>query len=230
MAVYTEVDDQELIDFCAAYDLGDVLSCKGIAEGVENSNYLLTLSSGPYILTLYEKRVKRSELPFFLGLMDHMAELGVPCPRPLPARDGKVLRELAGRPCVIVTFLPGMWPRRPKAAHCGEVGRALAEFHVASADFKLQRRNALSIDAWRPLLEQCGDAANDLRPGFLAELEDEVAGLEKDWPDNLPGGVIHADLFPDNVFFRDNRLSGLIDFYFACNDAYAYDLAICLNA
>lgn len=230
MAVYTEIDDVELDAYCKAYDLGDVLSCKGIAEGVENTNYLLTLSSGPYILTLYEKRVDPKDLPFFLGLMDHLARQGIPCPRPVAARDGVALRSLAGRPCVLVTFLAGMSPRRPNAGHCGEVGRALAELHVAGDSFPMQRHNTLSISSWRSLLETCGAQANDLRPGLYRDLEKEVMSLEVDWPKGLPSGIIHADLFPDNVFFRGAYLSGLIDFYFACTDSFAYDLAICLNA
>ncbi len=230
MAVYTEIDDVELDAFCAAYDLGDVLSCKGIAEGVENSNFLLTLSSGPYILTLYEKRVDPADLPFFLGLMEHLARIGIPCPRPVAARDGLALRNLAGRPCVLVTFLAGMSPRRPKAVHCGEIGRALAELHLAGGDFSMARPNSLSVGSWRELLGNCGERANDLRPGFFDDLEKEVLFLEQVWPSDLPDGIIHADLFPDNVFFRGPYLSGLIDFYFACNDSFAYDLAICLNA
>ncbi len=230
MAVYTEVDDDDLIEFCARYDLGEVLACKGIAEGVENSNYLLTLTTGPYILTLYEKRVDPADLPFFLGLMDHSAAAGVPCPRPIPADTGVVLQELAGRPCVLISFLPGMSPKRPKTFHCGEVGRALAEFHRANADFTGKRLNGLSVLNWRDLLNACGSDANQLRAGFSTDLAAELDQLELMWPNGLPSGVIHADLFPDNVFFRGRHLSGVIDFYFACNDSYAYDLAICLNA
>ncbi|NQV99158.1 MAG: homoserine kinase [Rhodospirillales bacterium] len=230
MAVYTEVDDDDLIAFCGQYDLGDVLACKGIAEGVENTNYLLTLSSGPYILTLYEKRVNPADLPFFLGLMEHLAAAGVPCPQPIAARDGIALRQLAGRPCVIISFLAGMSPKKPQALHCAELGRALAEFHLGTADFAGVRANSLSVGAWRGLLESCGQDANRLRPGFYDELANELTELEADWPTDLPSGVIHADLFPDNVFFRGRYLSGLIDFYFACNDSYAYDVGICLNA
>ena len=230
MAVYTEICGDELIEFCAAYDLGDILSYTGIAEGIENSNYLLTLTSGPYILTLYEKRVKQSDLPFFLNLMNHVAEAGVSCPRPIATRDGSVLRELAGRPCALISFLGGISPIRPRLYHCGELGRVLAEFHLASANFDLSRPNNLSVDAWRGLLESCGPLVNDLRPGFFDQLESEISILEKEWPRALPSGVIHGDLFPDNVFFQGEFLTGIIDFYFACKDSYTFDLAVSLNA
>ncbi len=230
MAVYTEVDDDDLIAYCAEYDLGELLACKGIAEGVENTNYLLTLTTGSYILTLYEKRVKPAELPFFMSLMEHSVAVGVPCPQPIAARDGVVVRELAGRPSVIISFLAGMSPRRPKAFHCSEVGRTLAEFHLANADFDGRRANALSVDAWPNLLQKCGESADQLKQGFYHRLKEEIEELVRIWPTNLPRGIIHADLFPDNVFFRGPYLSGIIDFYFACTDSFAYDLAVCLNA
>ncbi len=230
MAVYTEVSDEEVAAFVAQYDLGAVLSCKGIAEGVENSNYLIVTERGPYILTLYEKRVDPADLPFFLGLMEHLAAKGVECPVPVHGRDGAALRLLCGRPAVIVTFLSGLWPRRVQPEHCGPLGTALARLHLAGADFPLRRRNALSVDGWRPLFAASRDRADEVKPGLAAVLEEELSWLEAGWPRDLPTGIIHADLFPDNVFFRDGRLSGLIDFYFACEDILAYDVAICLNA
>ena len=230
MAVYTEVGDDELVQFAAEYDIGEVLSCKGIAEGIENSNFALTTSSGNYILTLYEKRVNPNDLPFFLGLLDHLAEAGIPCPTPVHGRDGQALRQLCGRPAAIVTFLNGMWPRRITPEHTAELGRAMAELHLAGAKFTMTRANALSINGWRPLLAGSESRADEVAPGLAGELSAELDVLEKDWPDDLPAGVIHADLFPDNVFFRDGRLTGLIDFYFACNDMFTYDLGICLNA
>ncbi len=230
MAVYTEVGDDELIAFAAEYDIGEVLSSKGIAEGIENSNYALTTSRGSYILTLYEKRVKAEDLPFFLGLMDHLAAAGIPCPTPIHGRDGKALRRLAGRPAAIVTFLAGMWPRRITPEHCSELGRGLAKLHLAGADFAMRRSNDLSLPDWRPLLARSKARADEVAPGLADELARELDRLETDWPRGLPAGVIHADLFPDNVFFRAGKLTGMIDFYFACTDMFAYDLAICLNA
>ncbi|HUT47823.1 MAG TPA: homoserine kinase [Alphaproteobacteria bacterium] len=230
MAVYTEVEDDDLKAFIAQYDIGEVVSYKGIAEGVENSNYLLQTERGPFILTLYEKRVDPKDLPFFLGLMDHLAEQGIPCPTPIHGRDGAALRSLAGRPAAIISFLQGMWPRRIATDHCVLLGEAMAHMHLAGASFKLARPNALSVAGWRPLFERSADRADEVHPGLAEVIGRELDHLETCWPDGLPSGVIHADLFPDNVFFLLNKLSGLIDFYFACNDAFAYDLAICLNA
>ncbi|MGO1076354.1 homoserine kinase [Inquilinus sp. CA228] len=230
MAVYTEVTDEDVAAFAAEYDIGTVLSLKGIAEGVENSNYLLVTTAGHHILTLYEKRVAESDLPFFLGLMQHLAARGVECPLPVAARDGQALRRLAGRPAVIVTFLDGLWPKRIQPWHCQALGPALARMHAAGADFPMTRPNNLSLAGWRRLVADCADRADTVTPGLAEGITRELAFLETHWPADLPAGLIHADLFPDNVFFRDGRLSGLIDFYFACTDMLAYDLSICLNA
>ncbi|HEX9569094.1 MAG TPA: homoserine kinase [Rhodospirillales bacterium] len=230
MAVYTEVGDEELIAFAGEYDIGEVLSSKGIAEGIENSNFTLTTTSGTYILTLYEKRVKPEDLPFFLGLMEHLATAGIPCPTPIHGRDGKALRRLAGRPAAIVTFLAGMWPRRITPEHCSQLGQGLAKLHLAGAGFGIGRANDLSLPSWRPLLMRSRDRAHEVEAGLADELAQELDRLEAEWPAGLPTGVIHGDLFPDNVFFRARKLTGMIDFYFACNDMFAYDLAICLNA
>ncbi len=230
MAVYTEFSDEELAAFIAGYDVGEVRFCKGIAEGVENTNYLLATTTGQYILTLYERRVDEADLPFFLGLMDHLAARGISCPVPVHDRDGNALNRLAGRPAAMVTFLDGVWVRRPTPDHCSAVGKALADFHMAGEGFGLTRANALDHTGWRPLYRQCEGRSDEVRPGLGAEIEAELDLLEAGWPDGLPAGVIHADLFPDNVFFLRGELSGLIDFYFACNDALAYDIAICLNA
>jgi homoserine kinase type II len=230
MAVYTDVTAEELADFLRPYGIGDLLSYKGIAEGVENSNYLVHTSGGSYILTLYEKRVVKGDLPFFLGLMGHLASHNITCPQPVLNKNGEALGTLAGRPAAIITFLEGMWPRRPNVTHCAGVGTALAKMHLAGADFKMSRPNALSVHGWRRLFDQAADRANDVHHGLRALLGTELDHLEKHWPHDLPKGVIHADLFPDNVFFLGDKLSGLIDFYFACNDMLAYDVAICLNA
>ncbi len=230
MAVYTEVPDEELEAFLEPYGLGRLLSCKGIAEGVENSNFMLHTDKGIFFLTLYEKRVAKKDLPFFLGLMNHLSAKGIACPVPLRNRRGEMLSELAGRPAALITFLEGVSVRRPQPRHCAALGRALAEFHLAGRGFELTRENALSVSGWRPLLEASGARADEVAKGLTRELETELATLERRWPKALPQGVIHADLFPDNVFFIGEKLSGIFDFYFACNDALAYDLAICLNA
>jgi homoserine kinase type II len=233
VAVYTEVSDEALREFLEDYDLGPLLAFRGIAEGVENSNYALRTARGDFVLTLYEKRVEPSELPWFLGLMRHLVGRGLDCPEPVAARDGEALRALCGRPAAIVTFLPGVWPRRVRPAHCAPLGEALAAMHLAGEGFCATRPNALGPSSWAPLLERCRrDAAADL----VAELDAALCAVLRAWPepDSLPRGHIHADLFPDNVFFleegRELRVSGLIDFYFACTDLLAYDVAVCLNA
>jgi homoserine kinase type II len=230
MAVYTDVSADDLTKFLGRYDIGELLSYKGIAEGVENSNFLVHTSAGNFILTLYEKRVAEGDLPFFLGLMEHLAARGLTCPQPVKNREDGMLGVIAGRPAAIVTFLDGLWIRKPNAGHCAAVGEALARLHIAGTDFRILRPNALSVESWRPLFEHAGARGDSVRPGLCDEIVNELDMLEKNWPRDLPSGVIHADLFPDNVFFLGDKLSGLIDFYFACNDMFAYDVAICLNA
>jgi homoserine kinase type II len=230
MAVYTEVPDGDLAQFIAEYDLGEAVSCKGIAEGVENSNYLLRTTKGTFILTLYEKRVKSEDLPFFIGLMQHLAAKGLNCPTPIADRKGEALKTLCGRPAALISFLEGLWPRRPNEKHCQALGAALADFHLKGLDFAMRRPNNLSVDGWRQLIASTEARADEVEPGLGAKLAAEFAYLEAHWPKDLMSGVIHADLFPDNVFFLGERLSGIIDFYFACTDFLAYDLAVCLNA
>ena len=230
MAVYTDVSEDELHGYFALYDLGRVLSFKGIAEGVENSNFLVHVERGHFILTLYEKRTKLDDLPFFLGLMQHLAGHGLVCPQPVAMRDGSVLGSLAGRPAALVTFLDGLSLKRPQAAHCAAVGEALARLHEAGRDFALRRPNALSLPGWKPLFLQAKGRADEVLPGLATLIGLELQLLAMEWPQGLPSGVIHADLFPDNVFFLQSQFSGMIDFYFACNDFLAYDLAVCLNS
>jgi homoserine kinase type II len=230
MAVYTDVAAEELGEFLRGYDIGELLSYKGIAEGVENSNFLLHTSKGAYILTLYEKRVAVDDLPYFLSLMAHLAERGVRCPQPARNRNGEVYSRLADRPAAVINFLEGMWPRRPNAAHCTGVGDALAKMHLAGRDFPKFRKNPLSVAGWRPLFDRAAARADSVQAGLCDFIARELEYLEARWPGDLPVGVIHGDLFPDNVFFLGDKLSGLIDFPFSCNDILAYDVAICLNA
>jgi homoserine kinase type II len=230
MAVYTDVAVEELEGFLAGYDLGELLSYKGIAEGVENSNFLLHTTTGAFILTLYEKRVATHDLPFFIGLMEHLHARGITCPQPVKNRQGEALGKLAKRPAALVTFLEGIWIRRPNAGHCGAVGEALARLHLAGADFPMKRKNALSIAGWNALYAQASARADNVHRNLSGAIAAELDHCEKHWPEHLPHGIIHADLFPDNVFFLGSKLSGLIDFYFACTDTLAYDVAICLNA
>jgi homoserine kinase type II len=230
MAVYTEVSDEALVAFLGEYDIGALVAFRGIAEGVENSNFSLRTTAGDFILTLYEKRVDPAELPWFLGLMRHLSERGITCPLPVDGHDGSALRMLCGRHAAITTFLPGVWPRRVQVAHCAPLGRALAGLHATGASYAVVRPNALGPGAWRPLFSQCAARADSVRDGLAAELEACLDGILGGWPEGLPAGQIHADLFPDNVFFLEGAVSGLIDFYFACTDLFAYDIAVCINA
>jgi homoserine kinase type II len=230
MAVYTEVTDEALAAFLADYDIGTMVAFRGIAEGVENSNYSLKTTSGDFILTLYEKRVDPADLPWFLGLMEHLASRHITCPQPVRGRDGTALRQLAGRHAAITTFLPGVWPRRVRIEHCAPVGAALARFHLAGTDYTPRRANALGSHGWAPLLERSRARADEVRPGLASELDEALSEILAGWPAALPEGHIHADLFPDNVFFLGGELSGIIDFYFAATDFLAYDVAVCLNA
>jgi homoserine kinase type II len=230
MAVYTDVAFEDLENLLADYDIGSPRSFKGIAEGVENSNFLLQTDRAGFILTLYEKRVSAGDLPFFLGLMDHLASRGVACPLPVRSRSGAQWTTLNGRPAAILTYLDGLSLRRPEPHHCASAGAALAGLHEAGKGFALVRGNSLSVAGWRPLAEATRAGADDVQRGLAELISSSLQALEASWPQDLPSGVIHADLFPDNVLFMNDKVSGLIDFYFACNDFYAYDLAVMLNA
>ena len=230
MAVYTIINDTELEIFLAKYDFGQLLHYGGITEGVENSNYLLLTQSGRYILTIYEKRVRRSDLPFFLNLLKYLSSRGISCPVPVQDRNGAVLNEISGKPAVILGFLPGTAVDHPEPDQCRNLGEILAKMHLAGEGFSRERPNDLSVANWNVLLERVEARADEVKPGLAKDLNSEIEDLTKRWPINLPKGIIHADLFPDNVFFERNVVSGVIDFYFACLDFFAYDLAICLNA
>lgn len=232
MAVYTRITDDALGDFVARYDIGGVESCTGIAQGVENSNYMLRTGHGNFILTLYEKRVRAEDLPFYLGLMTHLAAQAFPCPVPIADRNGATLGTLAGRPAAIVSFLDGrgadcddLTPER-----CAAIGAICAHLHHDAQSFGLDRPNDLTLPAWRGLFNPLATEADSLQSGLGGWIEDELSFVEANWPTTLPSGIVHADLFPDNAFFKGTQLTGVIDFYFACNDFLSWDLAVCLNA
>ena len=231
MAVYTDITDEELNALLSDFDLGAPLSFKGIAEGVENSNFLLETETGKFILTVYEKRVREDELPFFLGLTRWLAQHDYPSATPMIDKAGEALKRVRGKPCAIFSFLPGLSVRRPSAAHCREAGEGLARLHLAADGFALTRANDLGQAAWAPMFEGLKAQAEALKPGLAAVIDADLARIAAAWPQDLPGGVIHADYFPDNVFFHPGgKFAGTIDFYFACNDFLAYDIAVALNA
>ena len=230
MAVYTDITDAELDGFLAGFDLGRPLVFKGIAEGIQNSNFLLETTTGRYILTLYERGVLAQELPYFLNLLRWLAEHGFPSATPVADRSGALLSSLRGKPAAIVGFLPGLSVRRPTPAHCREAGEGLAWLHLAGQGYPGRRVNDLGQAAWAGIFAPLKAAAEGFKPGLAATIDADLAVLQRAWPRDLPGGVIHADFFPDNVFFREGRFAAAIDFYFACDDLLAYDLAICLNA
>lgn len=230
MAVYTDISDDELAAFLAEFDLGAPAAFKGIAEGVSNSNFLLETDRGRFILTVYEARTKVDELPFFLELLRWLAEHGYPCAPPMPARDGALYKTVRGKPAAIVPFLKGLAVRRPNVAQCREAGRGLAWLHKAAEGFPKRRINDLGQPFWAGMFKGHEAAAEGLRQGLAKQIEHDLGHFKLAWPDNLPSGVVHADFFPDNVFFQNGVFAAAIDFYFACNDALAYDLAICLNA
>lgn len=228
MAVYTHVSEAELRAALQDYDVGALRAFRGIAEGVENTNYSIKTDRGRFILTLFEKRVRGGDLPFFLALMDHLAKKGLPSPSPVAAKDGQALRRLKGRPAVLISFLRGAPRMTPSPADCRALGAVLARLHLATVDFSLSRRNDLDLAGWIDLAKKCGARADECAPGLSGFIREEIDFVRTRWPAGLPGGVIHADLFPDNIFFEGGAVTGIIDFYFSCTDYYAYDLAVCL--
>jgi homoserine kinase type II len=230
VAVYTDITDAELEAFLAEFDLGAAISCKGIAEGVENSNFLVETTAGRFILTVYERRVREEDLPYFLGLMQWLARRGFPCAEPMAGRDGRIFRQIRGKPAALVEFMNGLSVRRPTAAHCREAGEGMAWLHLAADGFAGRRVNDLGQAAWSPIFGRLHDAAETLKPGLAAVIAGDLQMLAGAWPQGLPAGTVHADLFPDNVFFRDGRFAAAIDFYFACDDFLVYDIAVALNA
>lgn len=230
MAVYTHVSLEALKAFLRRYDIGALQSYQGVTKGIENSNYILTTDHGRFILTLFEQRVEEQDLPFFIDFMAHLRAAGRNCPAPVANRSGTALQELCDRPALITTFLNGSEVEDPGPDHCQKVGALMAQLHLDSADFSGERHNALGLEGWRTLADRCRARADTCSLNLAALIDDELAYLSANWPASLPRGVIHADLFPDNIFFQDGEVSGVIDFYFSCSDFYAYDVAITLCA
>lgn len=227
MAVYTQVSAEKAAQLLMRYDVGRLVSLKGIAEGVENSNYLLETDKARFILTLYESRVDPADLPYFHNLLAHLHNSGCPVPRFIDDKQGTWLQDVQGKKACLIEFLPGISVSEPTPTQARAVGNALARMHLAVADYRDTKANPLGQKSWKPLFDRCDRVAADrLQAGLAADIAVECDWLSANWPQNLPECPVHTDLFPDNVLFRGDQVGGLIDFYFACTDYRAYDLAV----
>ena len=230
MAVYTNIEKDELEHFLKNYNIGNLIKYEEIAEGVENSNFKIFTSKNTYILTIFEKRVSSNDLPFFIELMNYLDSKKYKCPKPIADTNGNYISYLKKKPCTIVSFIKGKWIRNIKNIHCQQLGNNLAKLHTLTKSFKLKRENSMGYHTWDNLFNNFRAEKNMQYKEIYKIILDELAFLSNKWPKNLPSGIIHADLFQDNVFFEDDTFTGVIDFYFACNDYYAYELAVVLNA
>ncbi len=232
MAVYTKVHENELEVFLKKHDIGNLISFKGIEQGVENTNYHLLTTQGRYILTLFENRVNPADLPFFFAYQEHLAANGIKCPSAVEDKNGNKTGRLCGRPAAIITFLEGkgLNPDEITANHCGQLGAAVATMHEAAAKFPLMRPNSVSLKMWRELATKTSARAGEILNGLSDFIDLELTHIEENWPKDLPRAAVHADIFPDNVFFNDGKFSGIIDFYFTATDFLSYDLALIINA
>jgi homoserine kinase type II len=230
MAVYTKLSENQLVDFFSKYNLGKLLNYKGIEEGIENTNYSIATEKGKFILTLYEKRVEEKDLPFFIGLMRNLYDEKFPSPEPLINKNGNYISEINGKKAAVVSFLEGEAKNILSPNHCYEVGIHTAKLHLITKKLKGKRENKLSISSWRNIYNKVKKNCSKIHPNLIEVVEKNLDLIEAKWPTNIPKGIIHADLFPDNIFFKGNKLSGIIDYYFSCNDFYAFEIAICLNA
>tara|TARA_Y100000590_G_scaffold455547_1_gene604427 strand:+ start:7255 stop:8199 length:945 start_codon:yes stop_codon:yes gene_type:complete len=229
MAVYTKISKENLENFLSKYDLGSLIYYKGIIQGIENTNYKIITDKGTYILTLFEKRVKSKDLPFFINLQKHLSKCKFSCPIPIEDNNKKIINQILNKEAIIVSFLNGLQINKPKPIHCFQVGEMLSKIQKITKNFKLTRKNSLSIGEWKKIFQKCSNISSNKFDSLIATIKEELIYLEKNWPLNLPKGIIHCDVFKDNVFFKENKLTGLIDFYFSCNDFYSYDLALATN-
>ena len=230
MAVYTKLKKENIEEILSNYSIGSLKEFKGIEEGIENTNYFLIVDSKKYILTIYEKRVRKKDLPFFSQLMSSLNKSGFKCPVPIESNDKKTIINYRNKNLMIVSFLEGKSKNILSPADCRSIGLEVAKMHEITKNFKIQRKNNLSIDSWRKIFEQVKDKCVQIHRDLPLLIESNLKDVEKNWPKDLPKGIIHADLFSDNIFFKDNNFSGIIDFYFSCNDFYALEIAICFNA
>ena len=230
MAVYTKLKKENIEEILASYSIGRLEEFKGIEEGIENTNYFLLVSNKKYILTIYEKRVNEKDLPFFSDLMTGLHKENFKCPVPINNNNNKTISSYKNKNLMIVSFLEGKAKNILSPDNCMSLGQEVARMHLITKNFKLQRQNDLSIGSWRKIFEQVKNKCIDIHKDLPKLIEINLADVEKNWPKDLPKGIIHADLFSDNIFFKDDKFNGIIDFYFSCNDFYALEIAICFNA
>ena len=230
MAIYTKLNQEQVSNILLNYKLGDLKKFEGIKEGIENTNYFIETEKGKYILTIYEKRVNNSDLPFFSKLMLETSKKNFICPKPISNKDNNYISDFGEKKFMIVTYLEGKSKNNLSPSDCKTVGKEIAKFHEITKNFNFKRENNLSVKSWRKIFSQVKDKCSKIHPDLPKLIEANLTNIEKEWPRNLPSGIIHADLFNDNIFFKNNKFSGFIDFYFSCNDFYAFEIAICFNA
>ena len=230
MAVYTKLSKDEIDNFFLKYKLGKLLNYKEIKEGIENTNYFIRTEKGKFILTLYEKRVDEKDLPFFIGLMKNLFDKNFPSPEPIINNNGNYISEILKKKAAVISFLEGGAKKILNPNDCYEVGVNTAKLHLITKNLSGKRKNNLSVSSWRKIYNNVKKDCSKIHPNLNKIVEKNLDEIEKNWPEDIPSGVIHADLFPDNIFFKNNKLSGIIDYYFSCHDFYAFEIAICLNA
>ena len=230
MAVYTKLSEHKLKDFFSKYNLGKLLNYKEIKEGIENTNYFIQTEKNKFILTLYEKRVDEKDLPFFMSLMKNLHDKNFPSPKPIININGNYISEISNKKAAVVSFLDGSSKKNLNPKNCYEVGVNTAKLHLITKNLVAKRKNKLSVLSWRKIYNKVKNDCSKIHPNLIEIIEKNLEEIEHKWPKNIPSGIIHADLFPDNIFFKNDKLTGIIDFYFACNDFYALEIAVCLNA
>ena len=230
MAIYTKLSENVLKEFFSKYNLGKLVNYNGIQDGIENTNYFVQTDKGKFILTIYEKRVEEQDLPFFMGLMRNLFDSNFPSPEPLINKNGNYITEIANKKAAVVSFLNGSAKKILSPDNCNKVGIESAKLHMITKNLKGKRENRLSVDSWKKIYQKIKKDCTKIHPNLTNIIEKNLQEIENSWPKNIPSGIIHADLFPDNIFFKGNKLTGIIDFYFSCHDFYAFEIAICLNA
>ena len=230
MAIYTKISENDVVSIEKKFNLGKIISCKGIKKGIENTNYLVRTKNNKYILTIFEKRVKKRDVPFFMSLMDKLNNHNINCPKPQKSKAGNYSINIKNKPASIVSFVEGKDKNKLKIKDCYEIGKNVAKLHITSKKIKLHRKNSMSLKKWPKILNKIDNRSRIINSNLNYLMKEALLEVKNKWPKNLPSGIIHGDLFIDNIFFNKNKFHGYIDFYFACNDFLMYEIAICINA